>query len=161
MSNCPNAFRASVFCFPAAKKQPHWYLVPPIPAGTLLAASSEVTKTSCCSVTKKTNLKRLPVLVPCIAESICSWASPKACAIMRCRKRWRLEAQGSASHPFCRPVVVRLRFPVPLLLRVIYYKEVLTGLLTFLLFSLPIQPISTLNHLSKTYNSLVLSFKNP
>lgn len=96
-----------------------------------------MTKTSCCSVTKKTNLKRLPVLVPCIAESICSWASPKACAIMRCRKRWRLEAQGSANHPFCRPVVVRLGFPVPLLLRVIYYKKVLTGLLTFLLSPCP------------------------
>lgn len=60
-----------------------------------------------------------------------------------CRKRWRLEGQG-----ICQPffffwssVVLHLESPILLYLIVLYYKEFLTGLLTFFSFFMPFQSI--------------------
>lgn len=100
----PNDFRALAFYFsPTAKEQSHWYWILPVPARDLLAAFSEMIKTSCHLVTKTTNLKRLSMLVQAKAENISLKASPKASAMTGYRKRWRLEGQGICQ-PFFRKV---------------------------------------------------------
>lgn len=52
-------------------------------------------------------------------------------------KDWR--GRGSASYFFWSSVVLHLEFPILLYLRVLNYKEFLTGLLTFFSFFMPFQ----------------------
>ena len=99
----PKYFRASVFYFsPAAKKQSYWYLVLSIPVGSLIAAISEMIKTSCQLVKRKLIWKDLQCWCNSYLKALSIQASSKAFAMRGWRKRWRLEAQR-----ICQPSLLK------------------------------------------------------